>query len=232
PLLADVLAAGKIGVEHLQAVAGGAARVPAAVLAGHDHTLRNLAPHARPSEMRRAAAKIQACHDEESVAAVARHVHDSRYLSLARTFGGAYHLDGLLDPEAGASLVTALDALMAPRGAEDTRTPAQRRADALTELTGLGLASGKLPDLGGTAPGSPSWSASPAPRAPRTRTIQPQPQAQPRARARPGQRQAWPGRGQAARTCCAACCPTWPGRPPAPGPAAAWLPPPWTAGSG
>jgi hypothetical protein len=107
PLLAEVLTAGKIGVEHLQAVAAAAARVPGQVLtAGHDHTLRTLAPHARPGEMRRAAAKIQACHDEASVAADAGHLHDSRYLSLARTFGGAYHLDGLLDPEAGAALTT------------------------------------------------------------------------------------------------------------------------------
>jgi Domain of unknown function (DUF222) len=153
PLLGDVLAAGTIGVEHLQAVAAGAKRVPFEVLVEHDHTLRDLAPHARPAEMRRAAAKIQACHDETSVAADAAHVHDSRYLTVSRTFGDAYHLDGLLEPEAGAALVAALDSLTQSRGAEDTRTLGQRRADALTELTELGLRSGKLPDLGGDRPG-------------------------------------------------------------------------------
>jgi len=152
PLLGDVLAAGKIGVEHLQAVAAGAKRVPFEVLAEHDHTLRDLAPHVRPAEMRRAAAKVQACHDETSVAADAAHVHDSRYLTVSRTFGDAYHVDGLLEPEAGAALVTALDSLTQSRGAEDTRTLGQRRADALTELTELGLRSGKLPDLGGDRP--------------------------------------------------------------------------------
>jgi Domain of unknown function (DUF222)/HNH endonuclease len=152
PLLGDVLAAGTIGVEHLQAVAAGAKRVPFEVLVEHDHTLRDLAPHARPAEMRRAAAKLQACHDEDSVAKDAAHVHDSRYLTVSRTFGDAYHLDGLLEPEAGAALVTALDALTPRRGTEDTRSLGQRRADALTELTELGLRSGKLPDLGGDRP--------------------------------------------------------------------------------
>jgi hypothetical protein len=41
---------------------------------------------------------------------------------------------------------------MAKRGPEDTRTAGQRRADALTELTTLGLASGQLPEQGGDRP--------------------------------------------------------------------------------
>jgi hypothetical protein len=121
------------------------------VLADHDQTLRNLAPHARPHDLRVAAAKIQAGYDDTSVADNAAQVADSRHLSVARTFGDAYHLEGLLPPEAGAALVTALDALMTRRGPEDTRTAGQR-ADALIELAELGLRGGQLPETGGDRP--------------------------------------------------------------------------------
>jgi hypothetical protein len=152
PALGAVLAQGKIGVEHLQAVAGGAAQVPAEELAKSDTTLANLAPHVRPSQMRAAAKVIQARVDAASVAHDAAYLHESRRLTLARTFGDAYHLEGLLEPEAGAALAAALEPLMARRGAEDTRNPAQRRADALIELTGAALRAAALPDCGGDRP--------------------------------------------------------------------------------
>jgi hypothetical protein len=41
---------------------------------------------------------------------------------------------GQFDAEGGAALTAALDALMKPPGPDDTRTPAQRRADAMVEL--------------------------------------------------------------------------------------------------
>ncbi|TMF73143.1 MAG: DUF222 domain-containing protein [Chloroflexi bacterium] len=59
--------------------------------------------------------------------------------------GGMYRLDGWLDPEAGAALKSAIDALAKPLGSEDKRTPRQRRADALTELTYHALEAGTMP---------------------------------------------------------------------------------------
>ncbi|MDX6202806.1 MAG: hypothetical protein QOJ83_2306, partial [Frankiales bacterium] len=152
PALGGVLAQGKIGVEHLQAVASGAAHVPAEELAKSDTTLANLGPHVRPSDMRQAAKVIQSRVDAESVEKDAAYVHESRRLTLAKTFGDAYHLEGLLEPEAGAALAAALEPLMARRGEEDTRNPAQRRADALIELTGAALRATSLPDCGGDRP--------------------------------------------------------------------------------
>jgi hypothetical protein len=58
---------------------------------------------------------------------------------------GMYRLDGWLDPEAGAALKTAIDALACPLGADDRRSPRQRRADALTELTHHALEAGTMP---------------------------------------------------------------------------------------
>jgi HNH endonuclease/Domain of unknown function (DUF222) len=49
-------------------------------------------------------------------------------------------------------LAAALDPLMRKRGEEDDRTPPQRRADALLELTDIALRSAALPDCGGDRP--------------------------------------------------------------------------------
>jgi Domain of unknown function (DUF222)/HNH endonuclease len=61
-------------------------------------------------------------------------------------------IDGLLDPEAGETLLTALEPLARPASAEDDRSGAQRRADALTELARRNLEGGRLPQTGGVRP--------------------------------------------------------------------------------
>ena len=61
-------------------------------------------------------------------------------------------IDGLLDPEAGETLLTALEPLARPTVAEDARTAAQRNADALTELARRTLEGGRLPQSGGVRP--------------------------------------------------------------------------------
>ncbi len=152
PSLGQLLGAGKIGPEHLSALASGAKRVPDEVLAEHEFTLTNLAPHARPSDMRRVGEKIRTVHDHDAAEADAGHLHESRHLSLVRTFQGGWDLQGALDPEAGASVQVVLDALATKKGPEDTRTAGQRRADALVEAVQLGMRSGMLPDVAGDRP--------------------------------------------------------------------------------
>ncbi|TJZ78330.1 DUF222 domain-containing protein [Rhodococcus oryzae] len=77
------------------------------------------------------------------------------------TLGGRVHLKGTLDAESGELLLTALSALSKPRpgatsrdGASDRddRTPAQRRAEALTDIVRAYLNSGQAPDEGGERP--------------------------------------------------------------------------------
>ena len=58
---------------------------------------------------------------------------------------GMYHLSGVMDPEGGAALKSAIEALAKRLDHDDTRTPKQRRADALTELTHHALEAGTLP---------------------------------------------------------------------------------------
>ncbi|MFI6433197.1 DUF222 domain-containing protein [Rhodococcus oryzae] len=75
--------------------------------------------------------------------------------------GGRVHLKGHLDAASGEALLTALSALSKPRpGADnrdgqtskDQRTPAQRRADALTLIVRTYLDSGQAPSEGGERP--------------------------------------------------------------------------------
>lgn len=64
-------------------------------------------------------------------------VRDRRRLHASVTLGGMVRLDGDLDPENGETVLTALRAVLDAEvrsKAEDDRTPAQRRADALGEV--------------------------------------------------------------------------------------------------
>ena len=61
-------------------------------------------------------------------------------------------VDGLLEPEAGQTLLAALEPLARPANAEDERSGSQRRADALTELARRNLEGGRLPQSGGVRP--------------------------------------------------------------------------------
>jgi hypothetical protein len=67
-------------------------------------------------------------------------------------FDGMHSIDGMLDPEAAATLQAALTPLTGKAGETDSRTVAQRTADALTELATFSLAHGELPDHGGERP--------------------------------------------------------------------------------
>jgi Domain of unknown function (DUF222)/HNH endonuclease len=61
-------------------------------------------------------------------------------------------IDGLPEPEAGQTLLTALEPLARPADAHDTRSGSQRTADASTELARRSLEGGGLPLTGGVRP--------------------------------------------------------------------------------
>ena len=74
---------------------------------------------------------------------------EDRKLRVETTFAGAGVLSGDLTPEATAVVTAVLDALSAPRGAEDTRTKDQRYHDALQDAMRRLVASGLLPERAG-----------------------------------------------------------------------------------
>src|SRR5713101_4027674 len=62
------------------------------------------------------------------------------------------HISEVIDPEGGAALKTAVDALAKRLGQDDGRTPKQRRADALTEIVYHAMDEGRLPRRNGVRP--------------------------------------------------------------------------------
>ncbi|HKX75993.1 MAG TPA: DUF222 domain-containing protein [Acidimicrobiia bacterium] len=77
---------------------------------------------------------------------------EQRRLHLSQTFQGMWRIDGFLDPVGGEILHTALQAAMAPPSSGDTRSGAQRRADALSDLARHVLDHGDLAESGGEKP--------------------------------------------------------------------------------
>ena len=74
---------------------------------------------------------------------------DDRQLRVATTFAGAGVISGDLTPEAAAVVTAVLEALSAPRGAQDTRTKEQRYHDALEDAMRRLVAAGLLPERAG-----------------------------------------------------------------------------------
>jgi hypothetical protein len=74
---------------------------------------------------------------------------EDRAVRLETTFGGAGVIKGDLTPECAAVVGAVLDALSAPRGAEDDRTHEQRYHDALEEACRRLVAAGLLPERAG-----------------------------------------------------------------------------------
>ena len=72
-----------------------------------------------------------------------------RAVKLETTFAGAGLLSGELTPECTALVNTVLEALSAPRGAEDDRSHAQRCHDALAEAMHRLVSAGLLPERAG-----------------------------------------------------------------------------------
>ena len=96
---------------------------------------------------------------------VARHVADPdgffdeaeadysrRRLHVSLMGDGMHAIDGVLDPECGAALRTALDSLCKRMGPEDDRSHPQRMADSLGELVHHAMDEGRLPKRKGVKP--------------------------------------------------------------------------------
>jgi hypothetical protein len=74
---------------------------------------------------------------------------EDRAVKLETTFGGAGVLTGDLTPECAAVVTAVLEALSAPRGAEDDRSHQMRYHDALEEACRRLVAAGLLPERAG-----------------------------------------------------------------------------------
>jgi hypothetical protein len=78
--------------------------------------------------------------------------YSRRKLQMSRMADGMHVIDAVLDPEGGAAVRTALDALAKRRGPEDDRDHKQRMADALVEAVHHAMDEGRLPKRNGVRP--------------------------------------------------------------------------------
>jgi hypothetical protein len=92
--------------------------------------------------------------DVDGALADAERAFERRRLCVSATWAGMVRLDGDLDPESGAVVITALGSLTDRQALdpEDGRTPPQRRADALVEICRRHLDSADRPQVGGERP--------------------------------------------------------------------------------
>jgi hypothetical protein len=156
PEVLTALRSGAISVDHARVVTtalgelAGAAGEPLA--ADTEVPLVSAARQVDPARLRREIAHARHALVPEAAADADQRAFDRRHLDVATTFAGAVVVSGVLDPEGGEALLTALAPLARRSGPDDTRTPGQRRADALVQLCHRGLDPGALLELGGERP--------------------------------------------------------------------------------
>jgi Domain of unknown function (DUF222) len=142
-----------------RALAAGTADLPATTAAAAEPVLLDMAGRLDPPGLRKLVAHLRDVADPDGEEARIERQHERRGLWLSPTLAGMVAIDGLLEPDAGETLLTALEPLARPASAEDDRSGSQRRADALTELARRALEGGLLPTAAASAPRSPSrWS--------------------------------------------------------------------------
>jgi hypothetical protein len=149
PKLAASAQSGEVPAEHLQQVARLADRVSVERVAEVEASLADAARVLDLTRFTTVCERVRAHLDPDGPDPAAD--FDKRTLSL-NPVQGMLLLRGQLDPEGGAALMTALDALMTPPGEGDERTAGQRRADAPVELARRQLTGGGLPSVGGHRP--------------------------------------------------------------------------------
>lgn len=152
PLVAEALSEGSIDFPHAHAIASKTADLPTHEVAKSEHALVELAAATDPAATNRALLHLRYLIAPDQAGRDAEHAQELRWLDVSRTFGGMVAINGLLDPEAGETVIAAIDALCPPPRPGDTRTPSRKRADAAFELCRRALDSGQLPTSGGERP--------------------------------------------------------------------------------
>jgi Domain of unknown function (DUF222) len=149
---AQALTAGEISPAHARVLAVGTHHLPHQVAVDAEPTLAVAARRLDPPRLRRVLTHLQETIDPDGADGHAERLYARRWLRVEPTFDGMVAIDGLLDAEAGRTVMTALEPLARPASADDTRTGGQRQADALTELARRALEGPQLPQTGGVRP--------------------------------------------------------------------------------
>ena len=143
--------AGEIGLDSALVLARTVTEIGPEATTAHGADLVDAAQNQDPTRLREQSRRLRYMADPDGARSAYQRLRERRFLSLNQTSEGGFVVDGMLDPEGGATLKTAIGALCGPlRG--DPRSPGQRRADALVELADRRLRSGRLPSAAGQRP--------------------------------------------------------------------------------
>jgi uncharacterized protein DUF222 len=152
PQTEKALATGAVGFQHVALIAHAADNVGLASVVKNESSLLKAARTMDPGRFAGVAREFEHRVDRELALTEANRAYERRYLHVSQPENGMVRLDGILDAEGGATVITALNAMAAPPARNDERTPGQRRADALVDLCRRPLDGRKLGDRGGQRP--------------------------------------------------------------------------------
>jgi hypothetical protein len=153
-LTAGALRRGEIGAHHVAVIRRAMEQVGKTRLdpAGVESELVFAAKQMDPFALERHWKQLRYQADQEAAVEAEEEQRQRSWLSLRQTWWGTYRVEGELDAETGATLKTALQAIMGRKARDDERTPMQRRAAAIGELARRRLDAGDLPERGGEKP--------------------------------------------------------------------------------
>jgi hypothetical protein len=149
---AAVLQAGSMSYVHARVVTSTLTDLPPDSRDTAEPILLEAAQQLDPGRLRSVGLRLRETINRDHVQRTANRDHARRRLHVSRTLDGMVILDGLLDAETGGVVLSALMPLSKPLNPDDTRTPAQRRADALVEIAEHTLRTGETPTVGGRRP--------------------------------------------------------------------------------
>jgi len=145
PLMADAFGGGEISVQHARVIADAYTPERAHALAGVEAPMVAAARCATPRELSVIVRRVTDAIDADGGAATDEALFSRRRMHLSRTFDGMLVEDGLYDPESAAIHEAAINAQVEREWFEgDTRSPSQRRADAVTALFRQSLDAGQV----------------------------------------------------------------------------------------
>ncbi|MFC6151807.1 MULTISPECIES: HNH endonuclease [Mumia] len=150
PQVGAAYQAGEIRRDHLDAFTLGVKKAGAEVVAAAEDVMLDVALTCEPAELRAVLKELEEAVHPEGPDRSWLGGMDKHDVSVTRV-GDGFHLQGYLDIVTGTRFETWLAAASAPRDADDERTAAQRRLDAVGDLTASVLAHG-MPTQRGVQP--------------------------------------------------------------------------------
>jgi hypothetical protein len=159
PGLADAFSTGDVSRQHAAVLTTAATPERLEALQALEPELVDAAKSMDPRQFRWVVHHACGAIDGDGGVTQDRDQFAKRRFHASPTFEGMVRVDGLLDPETGEALLTALDAHEpARKDPDDPRTPAQRRADSLGDIVRHDLACSDPKQHNGRRRGRPNMS--------------------------------------------------------------------------